>query len=120
MTVKTDLNPVVTGDDLTFTIRFNNDDGDPLDVVGDQVYLTIKSTLELTDAEAELQIDYLIPDSGSTRAGVVTVPVTKTDTAIPAAKYHYDFQWTKNASGAGEVETVQIGYITFIEGVTKS
>lgn len=116
MTQLLDLDPIVAGDDVSFDLRFIDVNGDPLNVAGDVLYVTFKSDISESDGNADMQVIYNVPDDAYTQVGVVTVPITKTDTNIAAGTYNYDFQWVKSASG--EVVTEYLGKVKVLKGVT--
>jgi len=120
MSTKANLPPFVQGDDLIFDLRFTNDFGDPLNVVGDTLYLTLKTDRDVDDNLADMQVIKVIVADGKAEYGLVEFHVTREQSNIPAGTYHYDYQWVKNGSDEGKVSTEFSGIATVIQGVTKS
>ena len=116
MTDFRNLRDIVAGDDVSFTLRFRDDEGNPVNVAGDTVYLTLQADLAIED-EA-MSIVHNIPDNEDAADGVIQVPVGNSDTDIPPGEYWYDFVWVKTSSDQGKRETILLGKITVRQGVT--
>jgi len=115
-----DLKPFVQGDDLSFDLRFTDDDGEPISVVGDALYFTVKENLDDADEAALIQITRQLDDDGMSNVGLVTFALSREDSNIKAGTYHYDFRWLRNASGDGDVNTQYRGNVTVLNAVTQN
>ena len=121
MTIMADLESFVNGDSLSIALRFIDDDGNNTDVRGDVLYFTVKKEIVDSDTNAAIQVIYTIPIADeAAKHGVVVFKVSSEQTNVAAGVYHYDFQWRKDTSGNGEVETILIGKVKIIDGVTDS
>ena len=120
MTTRANLDPFVQGDDLVFDLNFRDDKDNPINVVGDILYLTLKSNIDFEDAQAEMQVIKNIVSDGKAEYGLVEFKVTRAQSNVRAGSYHFDFQWIKNGSGSGEVTTEFLGTATVLQGVTKA
>jgi len=120
MTILSDLQPFVQGDTLVFELRLTDDNGDPLDVIGDVLYLTLKRSKDDSDEDAVLQKILNIESSELARFGVVRFVVSAEESNIAHGTYHYDYQWAKTQSGAGEITTVALGKVLVLQQVTRA
>ena len=81
------------GDTLTLTLTFTDKiTGDPVDITGWDVWLTLKNELSDLDAAAAMQVTLTVPAGPDAVNGIATFIATSEDTAIPVATYKYDFQ----------------------------
>lgn len=120
MTIFADLEPFVNGDDLQIDLKFANANAKPIDVGGDNLILTLKTSPADSDENAVLQINYEIPQDNYTAVGVVTYIATSSQTDISGGSYYYDFQWTKTMSDNGKRETIMLGKVQVTQGVTRA
>ena len=117
MTIFADLQPFVQGDDLEFNLRIKDEYGDPVDVTGDTVYLTLKTDVDGDDGTAVMQIVHVVPASEESTYGIVNVDVTNAESKIAAGTYNYDYQWV---TAAGKVTTVALGKVKVYQEVTQT
>jgi len=120
MTAVRNLEPFVNGDDINIELRFDDDDGSHVNVVGDTLRLTLKDDISKDDSGAILQFVYIIPDNDFTKVGVVSFDIPSATTDIKAGTYHYDFQWEKTVSDLGKKVTPFIGKVKVLQGVTRA
>jgi len=120
MTIIANLTPFIQGDDLTFDLKFKDDRGDALNVVGDTLYLTLKKDINVEDSDADMQVVLNVVADGKAEYGLVEFKVSRVQSNIPAGHYQFDYQWVKNGSGGGEVTTEYRGIATVLQGVTKT
>jgi len=123
MTTKTvfkNADTYVAGDDVVLErLVFNDDLGNPINVGGDTLVVTIKSSLDVSDSEAEMQVVRIIESGELAEHGIVDVHVTSEETNFSSGDYNYDIKWIRTQSGAGEKHTLQYGRIKFVQGVTQ-
>lgn len=111
------MEEMIRGDTLPLHLLLSID-GSPLNVGGDTIYFTLKTTQTAADAAAALQYSYVLPSNASTAVGIadVSVPATKTAAVTPGT-YFFDIQWKRNVTPA-EVYTVALGKIVVRYDIT--
>ena len=113
-----DLPDQVRGDTWNFTFRFQDENGNPIDITGNQYWLTIKDNINEEDFDAEVQIGPITPDSADAVLGTLYLTASSADTAdIPAKTMYYDLQEVANDSS---VTTILLGKIKIRKDVTLS
>ena len=101
-----DLVSQARGDTWNFQFLMQDVDGNPIDITGNEYWITLKSDVSLTDAQAELQVGPLAVEAGNASQGIlnITVPGLSTSTLTPAT-YNYDLQ---EVESNGTVSTLLI------------
>jgi len=116
--IQQDLTPQARGD--TWYLRFVIQDvsGTPIDISGNEYWLTLKSDVDLLDEQAELQIGPIAPSISDAPQGIIliTVPGMNTNALTPRT-YNYDVQ---EVSNTGSVSTLLIGKIRVKADVTRT
>lgn len=109
---------MVAGNSYPLSITITDDDGNEQNAAGCQLWLTVKTDLNDSDAEAVLQYEYLVPDDADTQVGKVAFKVPASETKdIAATRYYVDVQVLDLNS---DVFTVAGGSVTVTERVTKA
>lgn len=111
-----DLEPLVRGDDWTIKLTLTSG-GAPIDLTGNTYYFTLKSDIDYSDLQAELQVT---ATSGSPDAanGILYIVVDKTDTdQLTARTYNYDVQ---QKDSIGNIKTILIGKVKVVKDVTRT
>lgn len=111
------VNDMVQGDTPTWGITVYSDIAKTtlVDTTGYEVWVTFKSDRDLTDANAELQVN-AITTSADGANGIVSVkPTISESKAVPAGVYFYDFQ-VRTADGT--IQTPDIGTVRVEQSVT--
>jgi len=103
----------VRGDHWNFNIYIQDESGNGIDVHTNEYWMTLKSDIDNTDAQAALQIG---PIAGG--AGLVNLVAYPADTEnIQAATYKYDIQ---EVTADGKVTTLLIGKIKVVKDITRT
>lgn len=77
-------------DDKTYTLYFRDSTGAVVDITGDTIYFTVKTSETDTDAAALIRknvTSHTDPTNGETE-----IALSNTDTAITAGEYYFDIQ----------------------------
>lgn len=93
--MSTKLNDITIGRDVSFRITFQDADENEVPIVGDTIWFTAKSDIELADSSAEIHTSYAVPNDVNGNAGIAIVPIADTETANLAdgITYVYAFTW---------------------------
>ena len=81
---------VIRGDDCQFELTFVDIDGDPIDLTGATIYLTVKKNL--TDSDDDAVINKSYSSFSDPTSGVTVIDLSHTDTSIPVRGYYFDIQ----------------------------
>ena len=124
------LSNLVKGDDWKFTGEVLKPDGLPQDITGGTAWITFKTDVSDTDANAVFQKKIAtIPatDANGTAAvsGIVVLVAAWDDAAtsppdntmVATGNYSYDFQYLHTD---GSITTIEIGKVTVIAQVTEA
>lgn len=121
MTTIANLPDLVRGDDITYEVQIDDDQGVPIDIQGDSVYMTVKKAAADPDVLAVMQalvlIDAVDTDGSN---GLTKMIFSGVATDIQARTYQYDIQWTRTASGNGDTLTIMLGKLTILQQVTAT
>ena len=104
---------IIRGDDETITVTFKDAAGTVINITGYTVYFTVKSNLNMTDADAEIKKD--ITNHSDPTHGKTQIDLTSTDTAIASGVYYWDLQ-LKNSQG--EISSTEKGEFKIVQDVT--
>jgi hypothetical protein len=111
---------VYRGDSWVRKFTFLDSNDDPVDITGLKITITLKSSLDLTDDDAELQItttcgDFELDDAEN---GIIywTASPEFTDEIVPG-NYYYDLQ---TVSLTNDVLTRESGTVRVLADVTRS
>ena len=86
------------GDTKTITVTLKDNEGDPVDITGDTIYFTIKTSIDdvVDDSTALVKKD--ITTHSDPTNGVSVIQLSPTDTNIKPGNYFFDIQ-IKRVSG---------------------
>lgn len=116
MYTEKNLDNQVRGDTWILTFNIQNSAGAPEDITGNDYWLTLKSSIDDTDAAAVLQIGPVVMGAPNAAAGTLIITVYPEDTILLEAKtYFYDLQ---EVNVANEVTTLLIGKVKVVKDVT--
>jgi len=116
MYTEKNLDNQVRGDTWVLTFNIQNSAGAPENITGNDYWLTLKSSIDDTDATAALQIGPVVAGSPDAALGILTVVVLPADTELLEAKtYFYDLQ---EVNASNEVTTLLIGKVKVVKDVT--
>ncbi len=118
MATNIDLESFVRGDTWTNKFVVVDAAGDPIDITGWTLWVTLKLDPTVADVDADLQSSEVIVASGDATGGIGYVVSAPADTAllIPAT-YNYDMQYV---TGSGEVQTMAYGTVPVVRDMTVS
>lgn len=114
MARRTDLDDIIEGDDKSFNLTIRDAQGNPLDITGWTVFVTVKEDTSETDANALISKDITSHDDPS--AGKTSFTFTSSETDGITGTKEYDVQ-TKDT--ANDISTVLRGEVTFSSDVTN-
>lgn len=104
------LTELIRGDTIPFKLTLSID-GNPISIVGDKIYFTLKTNKTDLDASAVLQYSYTYPSNADTLAGIGDFHVPASSMAeVAPGTYYYDLQWKRNVSPV-EVYTISLGQV---------
>lgn len=113
-----DLAPQARGDSWNIKFSFQDVSGNPIDLTGNEYWITLKSEVTLTDNEAELQIGPVAAGSPDASQGLLTIVIPALSTKdLEPKTYNYDLQ---EVSSSGNVSTLLIGKIRVKADVTRT
>lgn len=110
MTRQHDIGPIVEGDTYPETLVVK-DDGEPVNILGWRVEVTVKRHVDDTAV-----IEEVVDNHDNPAAGETSFIFSPSQTEGLSGEYAYDVKITTDD---GEVATVLYGNIIFIEGVTS-
>lgn len=105
---------IIRGDDVTLHITFTDQDNDPVDITGSEVFFTVKNKLADVDDDALIATSttsHTTPDSG-----ITSIVLTNTDTDINPGTYVYDLQLIDETDS---VSSIIYGKFQIVDDVTK-
>ena len=105
----------VRGDTWSFEFIIQDQTSTPIDITGNEYWLTLKTSADLADEQAALQVGPLLASSIS---GSITFTIPGSDTiTLEPRTYVYDFQ---EVTSQNKVNTLLIGKIKVVKDVTRS
>ena len=104
----------VRGDSWYLRFSILDTNGAPLDITGNEYWLTLKTSKDDTDDNAVVQIGPIAPTGSDAAVGVVTLYASPADTDIPINSYYYDLQEVTPTS----INTLLIGRVKVVKDVT--
>jgi hypothetical protein len=116
--IQQDLAPQARGDSWNIQFSFQDINSNPIDITGNQYWITLKSETSLSDSNAELQIGPVGSGSPDGSQGLLTIiiPAASTNTLEPKT-YNYDLQ---EVTASGNVSTLLLGKIRVKADITRS
>jgi len=116
--IQQDLTSQARGDTWNLQFLMQDSNGNSLDVTGNQYWFTLKSNINFSDQEAELQVGPLSVPAGEASQGIVNISINGgLTTLLTPATYNYDLQEVKND---GTVSTLLIGKIKVRADITRT
>lgn len=109
LTPTADLPSIVEGDDVPIPVSFSDPDGEPIDISGWTVSLTIAEP----NGDPIIEKDVSTHDDAAN--GETSFALEPSDTSDIMNSKRYDIQVTKSD---GTVKTVVIGHVAFVDGYT--
>lgn len=110
MTMSKDLPTLVEGDDVEYPMTFTDPAGDPIDISG----WTVSVTVADRDSDTPV-IEKDITTHDDAAAGETSFAFTPSDTSGLSGSKRYDIQVVRSD---GSVKTVVLGTVRFLDGVT--
>lgn len=104
---------VIQATDKNIPVTITNDDGTPVNITGYTVYYTAK--IYLTDPDASALISEDVTVHSEPAAGKTNIPLSDTQTNVPAGVYHTDI---KLKDGAGNLTATSRGMLWVKHAVT--
>ena len=118
--MSTHLENFYRGDTLTLTLTFTDKvTGDPIDITGWDIWLTLKDDKADLDAAAAMQVKVSVPAGPNATNGVATFVATSDNTDIPIGTYQYDFQRVV-AGSPPDVVTIVVGKVKCLQDITQN
>lgn len=114
------ISPLYRGDTRTIKVTITDDAGDPVNIGGHSLWMTLKSDPADLDAAAVLQVSAVMPANAESTAGIgyLTLSSTATDGLTPG-RYYYDVQWVQPGTPP-VVKTVSAGKLKVLTDITVS
>ena len=97
---------LIQGQSKTWNLKFTIN-GTAIDITGYMIFATVKSRIDMSDADAEVKKD-ITPSNPAT--GECSVTFTATDTANLKGQYYYDIKFV---TSSGLSQYIYIGKLTF-------
>lgn len=120
MSTKATLSSFFRGDTKQYNLEFKEQNGAPINIVGHELWFTLKSNIDDSDDDAILQKKVVAPDGNNSENGLITIMLSSTDTeSIAPGTYQYDIQKTIPGSPP-IVATIMAGQIAVLADVTRS
>lgn len=114
--ISQNLENQVRGDSWTLKFQIQNSAGAPVDLTGNDYWLTLKSNIDDTDADAVLQIGPVVVTGANATAGLLIISVNPDYTKdLEAKTYYYDLQ---EVNSSNIVSTLLIGKVKVVKDVT--
>lgn len=104
---------IIRGDDSDFELTFTDVDGNPIDLTGGTVFLTVKRSLSDPDEDALLQKEFI--DFDDPTGGITVIHLENSETDLPRGDYYFDIQ-LKDASS--KIESTYVGKFIVKRDVT--
>ena len=104
------------GDTVVIPLTFTQADGNPLDLTGYTIWLTMKSSTDDADDDAVVQVSVTEHTDAVNGQTSITIPASTTANIEPG-KYMYDIQMV---SGEGVVSTLELSKVKVMADVTRS
>ena len=111
LTARSDLPRITEGDDVDYVMTFTNADGDPIDITGWTVSVTV--TERDRDSTALIQKDVTTHDDAAN--GETSFTFDASDTSGLTGHKRYDIQVKRDD---GTIKTIVIGTVEFVDGAT--
>lgn len=109
-----DLNEFVRGDTWTNKIVLTKD-GTPIDITGEQFWVTLKLNPTASDEEADAQKEVTASGTDATN-GIVHVTLDAVDTVdLVPGRYYYDIQ----RKSGNSIQTLLYGRVKVIRDITR-
>ena len=115
----TQLKDIIRGDTKTYNLTFTDKNNNPIPLYGRKIWMTFKSDMADTDADAAMQVVVTPPDNDDSLNGKATIVLSPNDTDITPDEYFYDIQIVTPGSPP-DVKTLVSSKIRVIDDVTKS
>jgi len=103
------LKDIYRGDTVPYKITIKDENGDPINITGSRIRITLKADLSDPDPGA-LQKDAVLTDPVN---GEALLTLSSNDTDIEAREYYYDIEWKDSSDnirtilGGGD-ETIRV------------
>jgi hypothetical protein len=114
MVRRTDLDDIIEGDDKSYSLTIRDAQGNPLDITGWTVFVTVKEDTSDSDADALISKD--ITSHDEPKNGKTSFSFTSSETDGITGTKEFDVQ-TKDT--ANDISTVLRGEVTFKSDVTN-
>lgn len=119
MATQQNLPDWVRGDTRKLRVTISDSVGATRLVSGDKLWFTMKSDPEFTDAQAEVQVSYVIQAADVTaEEAFITVNATDTD-SLEVSSYAYDIQWQLDSASPQEIYTLSFGSVNITTDITR-
>ncbi len=114
------LSSFTQGDTKVFNLSFKDSDGQPIDITGHEIWLTMKRQITDADTAAPLQKRVICPADSESENGQYALTLTSNDTRLlDPGSYFFDFQKVI-PENPPVVATLMSGRVTVLHGVTQS
>ena len=112
--VEQDICNIFRGDTLPFILRFEDCNGDGIDITGMKLTFTMKLNLNSGPGNQQVSETVVFKDNAGSRNGdgSIYLSSSKMNTVIPNRKYYYDFQLT---SLDGSISTIGFGKVQVMQ-----
>jgi len=111
------IKDIYRGDTKTYKITQTDSLGAIVDVTGWEIWFTLKLNDDDLDTAAVLQVKYVIPPGADATAGIAYMVIDSTDTEVAVDKYFYDFQRVVPGSPP-DVATLEKGKVKILQDIT--
>jgi hypothetical protein len=107
------METIIRGDTSFIDFKLTDQDGNPLDLTGKEIYFTLKKNKRQSDEDALIKKDFTFEGSGV--SGEVEIELSTEDTDLPMGIYVYDLQ----VEGEDYLYSTPSGKIKVVTDVTQ-
>lgn len=111
------MNPLYRGDTRDIKVKIVDDEGEPVNLAGHSLWVTLKANPTDADALAALQVSAVMPADANSAAGIGYITISAE--GVAPGRYYYDIQWVQPGSPP-IVKTIDAGKVRVLQDITIS
>ena len=106
---------IYRGDTKTFSLTFQNSEGNAKDITGATIYFTAKKDVQDSDDDAVIQVTQTTHSDPTN--GKSSIALSTDDTDIDPGRYNYDFQLVESD---GSVTTLVVDRLVILADISRT